>query len=122
MIQLSNAIFINDKFTSAFNKLTSCDRLSGAYLYALVKLTKELEMKRVLFEEAKNQLVKNYGETKEDGSIVVKSEHIDHVNKEFMSLLQLPIEINIEPLTYVEDMELSAQDILLLDPILEFKE
>lgn len=87
----------------------------------LKRLVKKLEEELKIFDEARMDLFKKYGEEQEDQKIMVKEENAPEFNKEFNDLASIEIEVDFEPIS-VEDfgdkVDISANDLISLEKII----
>jgi GTP:adenosylcobinamide-phosphate guanylyltransferase len=123
-MKLQNAIFhtVGEKgFIPSLTKIVSKD-LPLKTSYALTKLVKEVETKSVVFQEAKNSIIKKYGEEK-DGGINVTKENMEVFLKEFDELLNIEEEYDFEKIEISKDLEieLAVGDLINLEKVLEIK-
>lgn len=88
--------------------------------YRLSKAARKFDVELKIIEEKRNQLVMKYGEKNEQGNTMVKQSEMGNFMKEFNDMLELSIEINIEPidLSLFEDIKLSPLEIANLDKLI----
>jgi uncharacterized Zn finger protein len=125
-ITLKNTVFANG-FVNALQRLLDAD-LEIDQSYALSKFARQFREKQGVYNEARQKLIDKYGTKDDDGKLVeengqVQVEDVESFQKEFQKLLEVEEEYEMDKL-HIEDLQsldirLSANDILLLDKILE---
>jgi len=106
----------------ALERLAS-EKLSFQTAYRISKLKKAVAEETKHFYEQRNDLVKTYGTTNgkgpEDVTVAPGSEHWGTFVEKVTELAAVPVTIPLWPidLTKIEDLKITAADILLLDTL-----
>ena len=91
----------------------------GATCYKLARNIKNINIELDNFEKIKTELVKKYGEEKEDGNVQVTPSNKDEYIKELNTILQREININIFPLNPEKIIGASPFQLMSIDWLLE---
>lgn len=99
----------------------------GNIAFKISRLARELNKETILFEEEQNKILQRYAEKDEEGNIVYSSDKYIKVsspndyNEEINKLLKTKVEINAGkiPSEFLEAIEISPADLMLLDCIIE---
>lgn len=100
--------------------------------YAIAKILKAAEAEITSFNDARMNLIKQYGEkdetgelkSDENGNVHIPSEVLADFNKELQELLATEIEINANKIRIddIGDVEFTAAEMAQLDDFIEFDE
>ena len=71
--------------------------------FQLARISREVQKEYDTFETARKKLLETYG-TKENGNYKISKENVEDFNNEINDLLQIDIQLNIEPVV-LEDLE-----------------
>lgn len=123
-------INLNELLNSAGTlKILSTKSLKGKTAYKVARILREAEKELTLFNETRMNLIKKYGETKEDGELVtnengdctIKEEHIAAFNNEINDLLNNKIEINVDKIKIneLEELNFTPTEIINLEAFIE---
>jgi len=111
------------KFINAVNFLSTQD-LPIKKSYSLVKLLKQLKEKLEVFNEAKMNLYKKYGEEdKKTQQIIVKQENMASFNKEYTELCEQEEEYNFSKIDILpeDNIKIKADYLVELEDIINIK-
>jgi hypothetical protein len=123
MIKLTNAVFESMPFAESVKKLEKLKGLSGRDTGSLVKFLKELEEQNQNYLAAKGRLIKEYdGDIQDNGSVKFTLENEAKVRNCINDLLTVSFELDCQPITYSENLDLTIREIVLLNGLIEIKE
>lgn len=135
-MKLQNTIFYRQKANEASPFIQALNALIGEPLpvktsYALAKIAKTVSDKQKAYEDARNALVKKYGEPakdkngKETGGTTVKEKNMEPFLKELNELIEMEEEYKIEKVTLeekqLEGVKIKPQDLMVLEKIIDIK-
>jgi len=129
-MKLKNVIFVNE-FGAALQRLRE-HKFKVGLSWDLAKLQKEIEAKAIVYEETRQSLLSKYAKKDKDGervteerkspdgttSSVVVMEDAEKFNEEFQELLEIEEEYKSAKLSLPEDIEITADDLRLLEAII----
>lgn len=106
--------------------------LKARSAYAVSKIIKAADAEMTTFNETRMELIKKYGEKKEDGelnsdengNVRIPPESLNDFNKELQELLKAPVEINANKIRMedIGDVEFTPAEMAQLDEFIEFDE
>ena len=121
MITLTNAIFENEFFLDITKELYTNEELPIQFVYKFAGIYKELEKKNILYCEIKDKLIKKYG-TEEQDSFTISKEKVQLYREELNDLLQESFSIDLNKISYIPQIKLSAATVVSLEGIIDFSE
>jgi len=122
-MKIKNTIFVNGAIPALSGLLE--EKLPGRVSYKLARLTKEINEKLKVYNQAHDLLVKKYGkESKEKaGEFIVSEKKIADFQKELAELLELEEEYTqAEKIVLPKKVEIAAKTLLLLEDVLEIED
>jgi predicted nucleic acid-binding Zn-ribbon protein len=104
------------KTVGPFNTLLN-EKLPIVAGFKINKLIKEINKDLQNFEEQRNKLIEKLGEKKEDGATEVLPERYREFQEEMVQLLELVVEVNVEPLSIsdLKDASITPVELALLE-------
>lgn len=109
------------------NSVDTIKKLTKAELpiklaFRFISLTKQIDEKLKVFEEARVELIKKYGIPTEDGGVRVAEENVPAFNSEYSSLLSEQVELDIQKISldaFPETLTLSATELVQIEWLIE---
>lgn len=88
--------------------------------FAIVKDIKILEPIYTSIITMRDELVRTYGEQKDDGSIAIPPDKVQQTNEELSKLSEIEneVELDILPLSMLQDLSFTLEEIDVLYPII----
>lgn len=127
-MKLRNTIFIAESaevgFIPALNRLLS-QKLPVEVAYELGKLGRQISERQKDFEGARIAILEKYGEKNEkDGTWTILAKNQDKANEEFNKLANIQEEYEIEEKVKLprKNLDMTGQDTLFLNPVIELEE
>jgi hypothetical protein len=114
-MKLKNQIFAN-WFSKALNNLLD-EKLEIKISYNLTKFAKEIDSKFKIYDELRIKLCEKHWKINKKTN-KYDLDNIEEFNKEFTELSDIEEEYTIEPIKLNEKVEISWNDLLLLEKIL----
>lgn len=106
--------------------------LKARCAYAVGKIIKAADAEMSNFNETRMELIKKYGEKREDGelnsdangNVMIPVELREEFNKEMQELLDTPVEINANKIKLddIKNVEFTPAEMAQLDEFIEFEE
>lgn len=119
MIMLKNSVFESREFNKTVQKLQNLKGLSGKDTRSLVIFLKELDTQNQTYLVVKSRLIKEYeGTIGENGVATFTPENEVKIRQKLQELLQTEFIINSDPIMYFESLDLTIQDIVLLNGLI----
>lgn len=89
--------------------------------FQLARISREVQKEYDTFETARKKLLETYGTKEENGNYKISKENVEDFNNEINDLLQIDIQLNIEPVVLedLEDINISPQNILYLEKFIK---
>lgn len=89
--------------------------------FQLARIIREVQKEYDAFDLARKKLFEMYGKVEENGSYKIEKENIEDFNKEINSLLEVNVQLNVEPvmLEDLENVNITPQDILYLEKFIK---
>ena len=110
------------KLKNIVESIGSLQKLSNLQLkmklaFRISKFLNETKVVIDLFEEKRNALIKEHGVLQENGSIIVKDDKIEFVNKQIEEVLNEELDITIPEISLSEfgDVEIEPLHLMKLD-------
>lgn len=125
-VKLQNTIFVNGTIP-ALRKLLD-ERLSVSHAYELRKLSKQIEEKAKIFDEARMKLVMEHADKDKKGELQYEDESKTRVkiktpekfSEEFVKLLKIEEEYELsKKMKLGDDVKISTVDLALLEQLLD---
>lgn len=116
---LKNSVFESREFNKTVQKLQNLKGLSGKDTRSLVIFLKELDTQNQTYLVVKSRLIKEYeGTIGENGVATFTPENEVKIRQKLQELLQTEFIINSDPIMYFESLDLTIQDIVLLNGLI----
>jgi len=95
--------------------------LSAKVAYHLSKMIGKINEELTHLENSRRKIIEQYGEKNEKGDITVKKENTTKFYEDFQVLMkeETDIDINLIKLSEIQDIKLSATEVLALGKLLE---
>ena len=113
--------------SSAFEVINK-EFFTGAISFQIVKLIKQLDKEIANFESVRDKMIEKYAARDENGNIqmdndniIIDSNNVNIYNKEISELLNIPIEIDFNPLPaeLLNNINLTPMQAYTLSPFFE---
>jgi len=122
-MKLKNYIFVNG-FIPALQELLN-EKLPITQAFKLRKLAKVINEKAKVYDETRRALLDQVAAKDKNGEVIkdekgnVKFDNLEKWNTEFIELLEQEEEYDIEPIELANSVEMSANNVTLLEQILK---
>lgn len=109
------------------NSVDTIKKLTKAELpiklaFRFISLTKQIDEKLKVFEEARIELIKKYGTPTDDGGIRVDRENVPAFNQEYSSLLEEEVELDIQKIAldaFPDSLTLTPTELVQIEWLIE---
>lgn len=125
-ISIYNIISANPIFTKILQH-----EFTGKQSFLIGRMLRALSIETEAFNDAREKIVKKYAEIDsnnkiifKEGNIKIKDGQMESLQKEINELLKTNLELNISPipLNWLDELKLTPQEMIILEPFLLIEE
>lgn len=104
------------------NKLAKIDSLPTGMKYKLFSIMRAAEEELKFYEEQRKSLIEKFGETDDNGKLVVPADKSDDFKKAFETLVDTEVDFNVSKGVISGDIQipLTALELSTLEPFFDF--
>ena len=89
----------------------------------IARIIQKLNDEFVIYHEKHKELLDKYGKPTENGKYEFDSEEaIKLFNKDYVELLNIEVDLAVDPVKLTSDIQINAETILLIDKFIDFEE